>query len=143
MGGKAFWQVRYWRQVILLLGFGSLLYLAHLQYGLGSVVEQSKRPSGTTALPHGGGHEKKLFQALNLNERQCEATFPGLTKDIQDSVALGAFPLKQARDMGPLQARIKDGQLYILHWEDKEILADNFLDVRRPAQPVSTSRRPA
>ena len=51
------------------------------------------------------------FSSLTWREEQCKAAFPGLTKDIDDMMALGPFTLKQARNMGPLQAQIQDGQV--------------------------------
>jgi hypothetical protein len=54
-----------------------------------------------------------VFRSLNLDERECKATFPDLTKDLDATVALGPFTLKQAHGKGPLQARIKDGQVSI------------------------------
>ncbi len=38
---------------------------------------------------------------LTLDEKECNAAFPGLTKAIDDLVELGPFDLKQARNMGP------------------------------------------
>ncbi|KAI0481157.1 hypothetical protein GGR56DRAFT_672195 [Xylariaceae sp. FL0804] len=73
------------------------------------------RPSGAGAR-RPGGPRPDVPTSLGLDERQCEAAFPGLTHDIDLTVALGPFTLKRARgDDGPLQARIKDGELYILH----------------------------
>ncbi len=54
---------------------------------------------------------RPVLNSLHLDEETCNAVFPGLTKDIDDMVALGPFKLKQARDMGPLQAKLKDGQV--------------------------------
>ncbi|OAA61742.1 hypothetical protein SPI_04601 [Niveomyces insectorum RCEF 264] len=60
---------------------------------------------------HHGGPSRGAFENLRLNETACLATFPGLTDDIDAMVALGPFPVKQARDMGPLQAKLEDGQV--------------------------------
>jgi hypothetical protein len=49
-----------------------------------------------------------LFNLLDLREGQCEATFPGLTRDIREHVDLGPFELMPSGDNGPLQVQIKD-----------------------------------
>lgn len=53
----------------------------------------------------------ELLTNLSLDEEQCKAAFPGLTKEIDDAVAEGPFTLKQTGDSGPLQGRIKNGQV--------------------------------
>ena len=53
----------------------------------------------------------ELLSRLNLSEDQCQDAFPGLTDGINKLVHLGPFTLKQARDMGPLQARTKNGKV--------------------------------
>jgi predicted ester cyclase len=52
-----------------------------------------------------------VLNNLSLDEEQCNAYFPGLTKEIDDVVAEGPFVVKQTGDMGPLQGRIKNGQV--------------------------------
>lgn len=54
-----------------------------------------------------------ILQSLSLTEDQCAATFPGLTKEIDDAVARGPFPLKRQPDhhTGLVQGRIKDGKV--------------------------------
>ncbi|TGJ83824.1 hypothetical protein E0Z10_g4972 [Xylaria hypoxylon] len=74
-----------------------------------------------------------VFQFLNLNEQQCKATFPDLTKDLDATIALGPFTLEQAQGTGPLQARVKDGQLYIIHSEDTYALSPELLQTRQAA----------
>lgn len=54
-----------------------------------------------------------LLRNLSLDAEQCNAAFPGLTKEIDDAVAQGPFALKQTGDSGPLQGRIKDGQVRV------------------------------
>jgi len=63
-----------------------------------------------------------LLNSLGLDEDQCHAAFPGLTRDINRTVELGPFALKQARNFGPLQARLKDGQ----------VRSPRLLSMRRP-----------
>lgn len=53
----------------------------------------------------------EVLENLSLGEGECEATFPGLTKEIDDAVAQGPFKVKQTGDLGPLQGRIKDGKV--------------------------------
>lgn len=56
---------------------------------------------------------KKIENSLFLNEEQCTANFPGLTKEIDDAVARGPFVLeKQPLDfIGLVQARLKNGKV--------------------------------
>lgn len=53
----------------------------------------------------------EVLNNLYLNEEQCRTYFPGLTKEIDDTVAKGPFEVKQTGDLGPLQGRIKDGRV--------------------------------
>ncbi|KAI0195161.1 glycosyl transferase family 90-domain-containing protein [Xylaria flabelliformis] len=78
-----------------------------------------------------GGHSSDVYQLLNLSEKECKATFPDLTQDLDATVALGPFTLKQAD--GPLQARIKNGQLYIIHAEGADALSPELLQAREAA----------
>lgn len=55
----------------------------------------------------------ELLNNLSLHEDECNTAFPGLTKDIDDAVGAGPFKLKQAGELGPLQGRIKDGQVRV------------------------------
>lgn len=74
-----------------------------------------------------------LLSNLSLGEEQCKAAFPGLTKEIEDTVAQGPFTLKQTGDSGPLQGRIKDGHLYIIHAQRRADLSAEMLNVRSPS----------
>ena len=53
----------------------------------------------------------ELLNNLSLDEAQCNAAFPGLTKEVDDMVAKGPFIVKPTGDRGPLQGRIKDNQV--------------------------------
>lgn len=75
----------------------------------------------------------KLLRNLGLDKDQCDAAFPGLTKEIDDAVAEGSFTLKQTGDSGPLQGRIKDGQLYIIHAQRRADLSTEMLNSRTAA----------
>ncbi|KAI0802916.1 glycosyl transferase family 90-domain-containing protein [Xylaria sp. FL0064] len=74
-----------------------------------------------------------VYHLLNLSEQECKDIFPDLTQDLDATVALGPFKLKQAHGTGPLQARIKDGQLYIIHSEDKNTLSPELLQAQQAA----------
>ena len=52
-----------------------------------------------------------LLNNLTLTEEECRATFPGLMREIDDTVALGPFDVKDTGEFGPLQGRIKDGKV--------------------------------
>ncbi|ESZ99550.1 DUF821 domain-containing protein [Sclerotinia borealis F-4128] len=56
-----------------------------------------------------------ILQSLSLTEDQCVATFPGLTKEIDDAVARGSFPLKKQPDhhTGLVQGRIRMERSYL------------------------------
>ncbi|KAH8902684.1 hypothetical protein BR93DRAFT_947773 [Coniochaeta sp. PMI_546] len=74
-----------------------------------------------------------LLRNLSLDAEQCDAAFPGLTKEIDDAVAQGPFALKQTGDSGPLQGRIKDGQLYIIHAQRRADLSTEMVNSRTAA----------
>ncbi|QSZ32446.1 hypothetical protein DSL72_002020 [Monilinia vaccinii-corymbosi] len=91
---------------ILLLTVLVCIYLHHTQ--------SPKLPSSVLQLSV-DGHEpsSEILQSLSLTEEQCAATFPGLTKEIDDAVARGPFSLKRQPDhyTGLVQGRIKDGKV--------------------------------
>jgi hypothetical protein len=62
---------------------------------------------------------KETLQSLFLTDAQCKATFPGLTKEIDDAVARGPFRLEKlpADYTGLVQGRIRDGKIYIISAE--------------------------
>ncbi|CAK7210680.1 hypothetical protein SBRCBS47491_000857 [Sporothrix bragantina] len=75
---------------------------------------------------------RKHFDDLRLDDAQCQATFPGLTKDIDDMVAFGSFSVKyETRPDSPMLVRLEKGQLYIVHHEtDKDIITAPYRDAR-------------
>ncbi len=95
---------RRWKQVCTPLGIFFLLYV---------LIFYSFR-NGNSGFSSTKRRQHNRI-SLNLDENECSAAFPGLTKDIDDSVAGGPFTLRQAKDMGPLQARIKNGQVRSWH----------------------------
>ncbi|KAB5571749.1 hypothetical protein GE09DRAFT_1200754 [Coniochaeta sp. 2T2.1] len=68
--------------------------------------------------------------SLDLTTEQCESTFPGLTKDIQNTVALGPFEIQPSGTDGPLQVRIKDGKILVYQPGRIETLSTELLDAQ-------------
>ena len=89
------------RQATLIVGFGLTIYV--FLFAAKTPISSSSRlrPNLTP----------ELLNNLSLDEDQCNAAFPGLTKEIENTVAHGPFVVKQLGDGGPLQARIKDGKV--------------------------------
>ncbi|KAL2263798.1 hypothetical protein VTK26DRAFT_5090 [Humicola hyalothermophila] len=118
------------RRLTLLLGFCLAVYC---------LVFVSRSPSSRQT--HGGQTESttasstrplppELLNNLSLDEDECNIAFPGLTKEIDDAVAEGPFQVKQTGKLGPLQGRIKDGQIYIIHAQRKSDLSQEMLNSR-------------
>ncbi|KAI0471279.1 hypothetical protein F4859DRAFT_114180 [Xylaria cf. heliscus] len=73
----------------------------------------------------------ELLNNRFLTEDQCRVTFPGLLEQVDDEVAKGPFKLERSpSDLGPLVARIRDGQLYILSAARKSDLSRDMLSHR-------------
>jgi hypothetical protein len=110
------------RQLIVVLGSCLVLYclifLSRTPVGAGPT---KTRPQWT--LPD------EVLENLGLDEEQCDSAFPGLTTEIDDTVSQGSFSLKQTGDSGPLQGRIKDGKLYIIHAQRRADLSTEMLNV--------------
>ncbi|KAK4229328.1 lactation elevated protein 1 [Podospora fimiseda] len=87
-----------YKRATITLILGSCLVLYCLKFTL-----RTPSPSKPALTP-------ELLNNLSLDEHQCNAAFPGLTKEIDDVVAQGPFIVKQIGDLGPLQGRIKNGQ---------------------------------
>ncbi|KAI0431692.1 hypothetical protein F5Y09DRAFT_182251 [Xylaria sp. FL1042] len=87
--------------------------------------ERQKEEERRNALP------AELLSNRFLTEDQCRASFPGLLDQVDDEVAKGPFKLERpANDLGPLIARIRDGQLYILSAARKGDLSRDMLSHR-------------
>ncbi|ERS98676.1 hypothetical protein HMPREF1624_05463 [Sporothrix schenckii ATCC 58251] len=71
-----------------------------------------------------------LSNNLHLTEKECRAAFPGLMDPIDKQVRRGPFPLHPASDLGPLQARVRNGRLRILSAEKHSMLPPELLDAR-------------
>ena len=71
----------------------------------------------------------EILNNLSLDAETCRATFPGLMKEIDDTVARGPFKVKRSSDLGPMQVRIKDGRIYVLHAQRKRDLSREMINV--------------
>ncbi|KAI0446991.1 hypothetical protein F4803DRAFT_426724 [Xylaria telfairii] len=91
----------------------------------------------------------ELLNNRFLTEDQCRATFPGLLELVDDEVAKGPFKLERLpSNLGPLIARIRDGQLYILSAARKsdlsrEMLAHRAATLHQIANALLTWPRPS
>ncbi|KAK3331920.1 hypothetical protein B0T19DRAFT_397740 [Cercophora scortea] len=131
-------QSRQIRQITLVLGFCLVCYCLLF-------VSQSPTTTITLPLSDDDGDKvgaprsrrprlsSKILDNLSLDEGECNAAFPGLTKEIDDIVAVGPFKVKNMGDFGPLQGRIKDGQIHILHSQRKRDLSQEMLNSRTAA----------
>ncbi|KAI0486965.1 glycosyl transferase family 90-domain-containing protein [Xylaria cf. heliscus] len=113
----------------ILLASSLLVYLILLARSGGA---ESPPPNLKPPIP-ANRPSSDVYQSLNLSEQECKATFPDLTEDLDATIALGPFTLKQAHGAGPLQARIKDGRLYIIHAENTNALSAELLQAREAA----------
>lgn len=82
-----------------------------------------------------------------LNEEQCRAAFPGLTKEIDDAVARGPFKLdKEPPDhQGLVQGRIKNGKLYIISADSRasrQMLYERDAVLHQIQRAITTSPTP-
>ncbi|TGJ83473.1 hypothetical protein E0Z10_g5292 [Xylaria hypoxylon] len=100
----------------------------------------------------GGRHHALSPDLLSnrfLTESQCRASFPGLLDQVDNEVAKGPFKLEPyPSNLGPLFARIRDGQLYILSAARKadlsrDMLAHRSATLHQIANALLTWPRPA
>lgn len=98
------------RRLWLLLALPVVLYVIFITdiQSVRNPLRHTPKPPTLANIP-----SQALYQFLNLNEDECKATFPDLTKDLDATLAQGPFTLKQAHGKGPLQARVKDNQVGI------------------------------
>jgi hypothetical protein len=56
---------------------------------------------------------REMFERLDLTAEECRATFPGLTKEVDDAVNRGPFQLKKAPGYtrGLVQGKIENGKV--------------------------------
>ena len=71
----------------------------------------------------------EILSNLSLDSETCRATFPGLMKEIDDTVAKGPFRVKRSSDLGPMQVRINKGRIYVLHAQRKRDLSREMVNV--------------
>ncbi|KAK3956793.1 hypothetical protein QBC32DRAFT_394474 [Pseudoneurospora amorphoporcata] len=86
--------------------------------------------------PRGGSMPKltdEILNNLSLDGETCRATFPGLMKEVDDTVAKGPFKVKRSSDLGPMQVRIKKGRIYVLHAQRKRDLSREMVNSRTAA----------
>ncbi|KAI0885761.1 uncharacterized protein GGS22DRAFT_134236 [Annulohypoxylon maeteangense] len=76
-------------------------------------------------------HPPSLLNNRLLSTSQCAAAFPGLTHEIGLQVSKGPFTLsRRPHDLGPLIARIRNNQLFILSYARKSDLSKEMLQHR-------------
>ncbi|CAK7199652.1 hypothetical protein SEUCBS139899_002335 [Sporothrix eucalyptigena] len=110
-----------WRRILAaVLGVCCVAYLL--------LFVQIRSPSPVHGLRH--ATSSTSFDNLGMTEGECRATFPGLIDPIDEKVLLRPFSLQPANDLGPLQARVKDGQLRVVAAEKKGLLPPELLDAR-------------
>ncbi|KAK0644490.1 glycosyl transferase family 90-domain-containing protein [Cercophora newfieldiana] len=124
-------QRRCLRQLTSLVGISLALYCLLFVYSPpqldnGTTPWFPSRPSSIRLTP-------ELLNNLSLREDECKAAFLGLTKEIDDTVAKGPFTIKKSGHLGPVQGRIKDGQLYIIHAQRRSDLSQDMLNARTAA----------
>jgi hypothetical protein len=102
---------RQMRQVMYLLGILLVIYFFLFTIS-GEAAEPSIWKLQAYSPPRRPANH--VLNNLSLDEKQCAAAFPGLTKEIDDVVAEGPFKVRDTGDLGPIQARVKDGQVRAL-----------------------------
>jgi hypothetical protein len=120
------------RQITLVLG---LILAFYCLIFVTRAPASSKGPSRRKRPP------PEILNNLSLDEEQCNAYFPGLTKEVDDAVAQGPFQVKQTGDLGPLQGRIKDGQVrvpsrYEQHFDHQLISTDRYTSFMPSAKGI-------
>lgn len=106
------------RQATIIVGFCLTFYVC--LFAARTPISSSSRLRPTLT--------PELLNNLSLNEDQCNAAFPRLTKEIENTVAHGPFVVKQLGDTGPLQGRIKNGKVCLFYFlEHHEPSFENIL----------------
>ncbi|KAI1459170.1 hypothetical protein F4805DRAFT_466264 [Annulohypoxylon moriforme] len=92
-------------------------------------LDSSRSPiSGPAWTPK---HPPSLLNNRLLSTSQCASAFPGLTHEIALQVSKGPFTLpRRPHDLGPLVARIRNNQLFILSYARKSDLSTEMLQHR-------------
>ncbi|KXH39794.1 hypothetical protein CNYM01_13059 [Colletotrichum nymphaeae SA-01] len=68
------------------------------------------------------------FENLHLNEQQCQATFPGLTKEIDLAATEGEFQLGLGDASASLLGQIKDNRILILQAPRPVDMSDQWIE---------------
>ncbi|KAB5539230.1 glycosyl transferase family 90-domain-containing protein [Coniochaeta sp. 2T2.1] len=122
---------RVWRPIYFLIGACSSCYLVLFfsfldEFSIPGIFQLTRSSSVTN-----GRHPlQNTHTSLDLTTEQCESTFPGLTKDIESTVALGSFKIQPSGSDGPLQVSIKDGKMLVYQSERIENLSTELLDAQ-------------
>ncbi|KAL2149137.1 hypothetical protein VTH82DRAFT_8485 [Thermothelomyces myriococcoides] len=125
-------QRRRLRQVTLVIGAVLALYCVVFVW---NTPESSSSSSSSSSGRSSSSSRRKplppeILNNLSLDEEQCNAYFPGLTKEIDDAVAKGPFEVKQTGNRGPLQGRIKDGKISIIYAQRKQDISKEMMNSR-------------
>lgn len=75
---------------------------------------------------------REIRESLVLTEDQCRATFPLLTKELDNALARGPFQFNRSTEdyTGQIQGRIKDGKIFIITADSRS--SREMLYVREP-----------
>lgn len=98
------------RAGIIIFAVVGLFGTSYLRHNV-SFIFRSQDWDGTTSHLSNSGE----FDSLIMTERKCRATFPGLFREIDDSVSRGSFSLEKAPSdyTGLVQGRIKEGKVNV------------------------------
>lgn len=120
-------QRRRLRHVTLFAGFCLAVYFLVFLFRTPHATDQELRPSPSLKSSSARPLSSELLENLSLGEDECGAAFPGLTKEIDDTVALGSF---DRDDSAPVRGRVKDGQIYIIKAQRRSDLSKEMLNSR-------------
>jgi hypothetical protein len=94
-----------------------LLYLIYTNDSIVARSEGAYKPwISSWAASTGVPPSRDALENLSMTESQCLATFPGLTKELENAKTFGRFKYARLPEdtIGLIQGRIKDGRLYLL-----------------------------
>ncbi|KAK1519986.1 hypothetical protein CPAR01_15479 [Colletotrichum paranaense] len=81
------------------------------------------------------------FEHLHLNEEQCQATFPGLTEEIDLAAAEGEFQLGLGDASASLLGQIKDDRILILQAPRPVDMSDQWIETKRQSAALHQLHR--
>lgn len=105
-------QSRRVKQTTLIFGSCIAIYCFLFVYRT-PVYDPAAAAASISRLPNRTPLPPEVLGNLSLSEEQCDASFPGLTKEIDLAVAQGPFKVKQMGKTGHLQGRIENGQVRV------------------------------